>query len=107
MFLRDIVGQLSGEKLNEGSLDEMTRRELEVLLVMIRIALQKALEEGMPPQEYQCLIVWHDAAVEALCLVSEKFRRRVAKGAYPSPKVGNPHGRTFYMKMAKAMHSEP
>ena len=107
MFLKDVVFQLSGQELNEAPFDEMTRTELELLLVRIRLALQKAVQEGMPSEEYQCLLTWHDGAVEALCYVSAKFRRRVASGAYPSPKVGNPNGREFYKKMAKAINSEP
>lgn len=100
MFLRDLVLQESGYELNEEPFEEQTRRDLEVLLVWICMALEKGLEDGLPFAEYDWLLTWHDGVVEALCYVSERFRDRVASGAYPEPKVGNKNGKDFYMAMA-------
>lgn len=107
LFLKDVVLRLSGKELNEAPLEEQTRRELEFLLVRIRIALQEGREAGLPDKEYKYLLLWHDGVVEALCRISPKFRRRVGKGAYPSPKHMNPNSRGYYQKMAKEINSEP
>lgn len=97
LLLQDHARRL-GPGLPDAPLDELTEKELRILLAYLYGVTSRGLRGGIGGDSLDVLISWYDEVFLALAEASEDFLRAFAKGKALPPQ--GRHYRDKYLRMA-------